>query len=160
MNKKFFLTLAAFSVLTVGLVRADNKLVVTDSSTKTVMASVKLGDVKKLTFSDGKLVVTLADLTTQETPLTTRLALTFGESTTTSISPVKEENGQLKLLLDDGQLAVKGLSEATDATLYTVGGQVVTSLKGWDGSPVSTTALGEGVYILKLNNKTFKFVKK
>ncbi len=159
MNKKNFLALAALAVLAVGSVQADSKLVVTDSSTKTVVASAKLGDVKKLTFTGGKLVVTLSDLTTQETPLTAHLALTFGESTT-SISPVAGENGQLKIQLSGEQLAVSGLSAATDATLYAVGGQVVASLKGWDGSPVSTAALGKGIYILKLNNKTFKFVKK
>ena len=34
------------------------------------------------------------------------------------------------------------------------------SLKAWDGTPVSTDALSSGVYILKVNNKSIKFVKK
>ncbi len=30
----------------------------------------------------------------------------------------------------------------------------------WDGTPVETSTLPKGVYIFKVNNNTFKFIKK
>ena len=51
-------------------------------------------------------------------------------------------------------------SGPANAAIYNIQGQRAMSLKAWDGTPVSTDALSSGVYILKVNNKSIKFVKK
>lgn len=63
MNKKFTLTFALLSLLAVGNAHADSKLVAVDSPSATTLASFSLSDISKLSFADGKMMVTLSDKT-------------------------------------------------------------------------------------------------
>lgn len=159
MNKKITLALAALSLLAVGKAHADTKLVAVDSPTATTVASFSLSDISKLSFADGKMVVTMTDKSTKEVALSTSLALKF-DNTATAISHVSGTGSSLKIAYDGSQLSAAGLERAADAAIYSVGGQKMLSLKSWNGSSVSTESLADGVYILKVNNKSFKFVKK
>lgn len=159
MNKKFTLALAAFSLLTVGKANADTKLVAVDSPTATTVASFSLNDISKLSFAGDKMVVTMTDKSSKEVALSTSLVLKF-DNTETAISHVSGAGSSLKLAYDGSLLSAAGLDRSADAAIYSVGGQKVLNLKSWNGSPVSTESLADGVYILKVNNKSFKFVKK
>lgn len=159
MDKKIILTCAALSLLAVGKASADQKMVVTDTSTSTVLESFSLGDISKLSFAEGKMTVTMNDESTQDVSLSTSLMLQF-EDVATAISQVDAAKGKLQVAYDGENVSFAGLGGVADAAVYTMGGQKVLSLKAWNGKPVSMASLGRGVYIIKVNNQSFKFVKK
>ena len=159
MNKKFTLTFALLSLLAVGNAHADSKLVAVDSPSATTLASFSLSDISKLSFADGKMMVTLSDKTTKEVALNTNLVLKF-EDVTTSIAGVTDNASKLQVAFDGNTISVAGLAKAENAAIYSIGGQKVVDLKSWNGSPVNVGSLSNGVYILKVNNKSFKFIKK
>lgn len=43
--------------------------------------------------------------------------------------------------------------------IYSINGQLMDSQENWNGGPISVTHLPQGLYLLKLNNQTFKFRK-
>ncbi len=160
MTKKSTLILAALSLLAVGSARADKKLVATDSSTGKDLATVALSDISKVNFSDGSVVFNAMSGVKTYIPLTNSLVLKFVEDSTTGISQVGGTSGDIKVGYDGYSLSASGLKTATNASVYTIGGQKALSLNAWTGDPVSTASLANGVYILKVNNKSIKFVKK
>ena len=88
-----------------------------------------------------------------ELPLPRLLCRLFGvlEATTGGMKPYYRNN----------QLGVDGwqAGNTAKATIYNVGVMMVTSIDNWDGTPISTSNLANGVYIFKVNNNTIKFVK-
>ena len=160
MNKKFTLTFALLSLLAVGNAHADSKLVAVDSPSATTLASFSLSDISKLSFADGKMVVTLSDETTKEVALNTNLVLKFEDVTTSIIAGVTDNASKLQVVFDGNTISVAGLAKAENAAIYSIGGEKVVNLKSWNGSPVNVGSLTNGVYILKVNNKSFKFIKK
>ena len=69
--------------------------------------------------------------------------------------------GGMKPYYRNNQLGVDGwqAGNTAKATIYNVGVMMVTSIDNWDGTPISTSNLANGVYIFKVNNNTIKFVK-
>ena len=159
MNKKLTLTFALTALLAAGNANADTKLVAKDTSTSTTLASFSLGDISQLQFADGNLVVTLNDKTTRNVALSTTLELTF-DDVATAIGQVKTSGNALGIAYDGQHLSASGFDGTAEAAVYSIGGQKVIDLKAWNGTAVSTASLESGVYILKVNNKSFKFVKK
>ena len=159
MNRKSILTSAVLALLAMGQVYADNKFVVSDTSSSKQLMSVNLSDVKSIGFADGNMIVTLADETTKSVGLTTTTVLQF-EGDVTAIAPVVGGADGIEVKYVGGLVSATGLAEPADAAVYNVSGQKVLNLRAWDGSPVSTAELGCGVYILKVNNKSIKFVKR
>ena len=159
MNKKLTLTFAMTALLAAGNANADTKLVALDAVNNTTIASFDLGNISKLHFADGNLVVTLSDETIQSVALSTSLQLKFDE-TTTAISQLKTTSGTFGIVYDGQLLSASGLDGTCDAAIYNISGQRVSNLKAWNGSPVSTASLSSGMYIIKANNKSLKFVKK
>lgn len=159
MNRKSILTSAVLALLAVGQVYADNKFVVTDTSSSQQLMSVNLSDVKSIGFADGNMVVTFANETTKTVGLTTTTVLQF-EGEATAIAPVVGGADGFEVKCVGGFVSATGLDAPADAAIYNVSGQRVMNFRAWDGSPVSTAELGCGVYIFKVNNKSIKFVKR
>lgn len=159
MNKKFTLTFALLSLLAAGNAYAEGKLMAVDSPSAKVVASFSLDDISKLSFADGKMLVTMSDKSVKEVALNTQLALKF-DGVETSIKGVANNETKLQVAYDGNNISVAGLAKAANAAIYSVGGQKIVDLKAWNGSPVNVGSLANGVYILKVNNKSFKFIKK
>lgn len=58
-------------------------------------------------------------------------------------------------------VSVRGWEAEESAVLsvYSLSGQCCLKIVSWHGEPVSVAGLGRGMYILKINDKTFKFRK-
>ena len=84
----------------------------------------------------------------------------YFEGEPTSVTQVVGEAEGLQVMYQGGFVSATGLTSPAHAAIYNISGQRAMSLKAWDGTPVSTDALSSGVYILKVNNKSIKFVKK
>ncbi len=60
------------------------------------------------------------------------------------------------------QLSVVGYdaAEAASVAIYSMDGQLRRSIANWDGTPINVESLPSGIYLLTLNDQTFKFVKR
>lgn len=47
----------------------------------------------------------------------------------------------------------------TRLEVFSTAGQQVMAIPSWQGEPVDASSLAKGLYILKINNQTFKFIK-
>ena len=66
-----------------------------------------------------------------------------------------------KAMLEENNLVISGISEETTITLYTVSGAVVKRSAVINGNcTIPLDGLTAGVYLVKYNNTTFKFLKK
>ena len=67
--------------------------------------------------------------------------------------------GEFTIRYDGTVLNISGCSDKVQLTVYDISGRPVISQNINGDAAVSTEALNSGVYILKINNKTFKFSK-
>ena len=73
---------------------------------------------------------------------------------------VTDKAAKLQVGFDGNTISVAGRAKAENDAIYSIGGEKVVNLKSWNGSPVNVGSLSNGMYILKVNNKSFKFIKK
>lgn len=71
------------------------------------------------------------------------------------------ENNPYQVIITDSEILFPSLGESkADISIYTAGGQMVICEKGWSGYSMNISGLAENnFYILKVNDKSFKFKK-
>lgn len=78
------------------------------------------------------------------------------------VESVEKESG-LILLTNPAydQLLFSGFENASASlTVYSINGQRMLQVKDWQGQPVDVRGLTPGIYLISVNNSTFKFIKK
>lgn len=115
--------------------------------------SLPLTSVKRITFSDGSLVVTEVDGSQSSIALSVLSSIRFTENPTES--GVRSLGGQnVSLRMDGGRLVASGTGVLT---LYNANGQVVRRQTVHSGhGEMSLTALSRGIYIARFGNRTLK----
>ena len=150
-----FFVASVFTMLGTSPLHAADNLTVYNGTSSTKLS---LNFIKGLTFAGEQLMVYTTE---KEAPAVFNLAdvkgLVFG-TTATSIGQLAGTKGQFNIAYRQGILSAQGISCAKTA-LYTVSGQRIMSISAWDGSAINTEGMANGVYVLKVNNQTFKFVK-
>ena len=74
---------------------------------------------------------------------------------------IKDVTVDAKATLDGNTLIISGIAEDTAITLYTVSGAVVKRSTVINGNcTIPLDGLASGIYLVKYNNTTFKFLKK
>lgn len=163
MNRFYKTILLLFPAIAGGWIsmQAQDRLLVYtigESAAKTI----SLENIRKITFSDDGFTIdgTGGDAAGTYT-FTDVQSLKFDALTTGICHPQATAGSDLRLYSRDGSLCADGLADdrTVQATLYTVSGRHVLSYSNWDGSPIQTATLPHGVYIFKVNNKTYKFTK-
>lgn len=122
----------------------------------------ELSDVKWATFAQRSLTLTGQDLTSvlyhTELPNVKRLVF---YNPTAGIGDVTAEETDLRLVVNGNLVSLDGWTPGTvaRATVYSVSGQAVYVDGAWDGSAINVARLPQGIYILKVNNNSYKFRK-
>ncbi len=120
-----------------------------------------LADVSKFYFNDGAMnVVTLPAGTSTAVKLSDLLNIKFVPNPTAIDNITGNGNQGVKFAYDGHLLSVSGMTDAASAAIYSADGRKMMGAEHWDGTPVETSSLPKGVYIFKVNNNTFKFIKK
>lgn len=159
MRKRLTLSATALLALAIGSADAQTNLVVTQSDGTTKQFALE--KVRKLTFAESLLGVYDFQSAQAETfGLANVKTIWFVDATTGISAPTVQQPGSFRLSYADGFITATGLANGANAALYTTGGQKVMDIGQWDGSPLSVSALQGGVYILKVDNNTIKFVKR
>ena len=122
----------------------------------------ELSDVKWATFAQRSLTLTGQDLTSvlYQTELPNVKRLVF-YNPTAGIGDVTAEETDLRLVVNGDLVSLDGWQPGTPvrATIYSVSGQAVYLDAAWDGSAIDVARLPQGIYILKVNNNSYKFRK-
>lgn len=148
--------LLAFALATGwSVANAQESLLVYSKSSSQPVQSVALEEIVKLTLDGEAVTIHTADSRTSTFKYEDILSLKFDQLTTGIASPAADKNG-LNLYYRNGCVEADGLKEASDATVYDLGGRIVLTQKQWDGAPVNITLLGKGVYLFKVNNNVIK----
>ncbi len=156
--KKTFITvaIAAASLMSQHANATDNLVVKTRSNS----SKIALDDIKGLKFSGEKMFVyTQSSDTPVEFNLVDIVSLKFAPDGTQGIESTTADKQKINICYSNGVLSAKGVSKAKTA-IYSINGQREIAINSWDGSAVSLDNLTNGVYVLTVNNQTFKFVKK
>ena len=120
----------------------------------------ELADIKKMTFGEGNLGIIAQDEAspTFSMPLGNVRIIKFVDASSSIGKNVSADNS-IEISYRSGMLTATGIGNPVKAVIYGADGRTVYSENRWEGEPISVASLPEGVYILKVNNKTFKFAK-
>ncbi len=121
-------------------------------STSTSDRSIRLATIQKITFESGNVVVTTSQ-GIETFPQDEMREIVF-EDSPTDIATLQAESGMLKVT--GGVLTVgrQGL-----LCIYTPNGTLHSMTRTEADSQIELSALPQGVYIIKLNNETIKYIK-
>lgn len=147
------------AVLTLAAKADDVKLVVNFANGSS-QQEFALSDIGKLAFDESGFSIFEANGTVSPFTYAQVSSIKFAYIST-GIGAIEATTGGMKPYYRNNQLGVDGwqAGNTAKATIYNVGGMMVTSIDNWDGTPISTSNLANGIYIFKVNNNTIKFVK-
>lgn len=153
MSQKFTLSTLALACMTALSANAADKLIVSNAGTTT---EYSLAEVSTLTFADGNLNVFWTGEASKFT-LSENLVIKF--ASTSGVDNVFGSEEAAKLAYREGMLVLDGSPVLVNAQIFNAAGSCLRSYENWDGSPISTDDLPNGVYIAKAGQHTLKFVK-
>ena len=148
-KRKFIAFIAAAMTMAAAPVQAQVKLVVTPNNGGET-GEYALQDIRKITFgADGMHIV--------GTSLVPEPVWNLAEIKTITFADVVTGIGQVR----GGMIYVSGLGDGmdADAAIFDISGKAALRTKCAEGRPIDIAMLRQGVYIIKVNNATFKFVK-
>lgn len=155
--KTFLMTLATLA-LTGSAAQAQVRMLVYPTTSAEATA-FSLSDVTKLTFGESDLFVHAAKSTTTF-PLEGVRCIKF-DGLVDAISPVVSNlDARLKASYANGVITISGWQGGeTRAEVFSLSGYKQLSVARWNGNSISVEALPKGVYLLRINSFTYKFVK-
>ena len=144
------------SVLLPSVAKADDLVLQVWQADGRVM-NINLNEQPVTTYSDGQLIITTTK-TTVTFPLEQVVKYTYTDATGIS-SP--EAVGS-KMSADGESITFTGLKPNTPVYLYSVAGQLVSTVTatGQSKTTVSVSGFPVGVYVVKANGVTFKITKR
>jgi len=121
--------------------------------------SWSLLDVGKVTFEGGDIVVTCAT-GTHSVPITDVLSIKFTDEdlTPTTIKNVTSDINPVRIASSESTVRIIGASKGSVA-IWSVSGQQLYDNRDWRGEEINISHLERGIYIITINNSTFKFKK-
>ena len=86
--------------------------------------------------------------------------IVFHPTIETSVETVKTEPMTLFVARDGSHVSVRGWhGDKAAVSIYALNGQRVLGLTGWNGSDIDISGLSQGVYVIKVGDKSAKFRK-
>jgi len=119
-----------------------------------------LNEVGKLAFDEGNIVVTY-QTGTYTVALNEVLSIKFTDKTSpdvTSIEKINDDAALVRISTDESTINVTGATRGPVA-IWAITGQQIYSNRNWNGEPIDIAHLERGIYIITINNTTFKFKK-
>ncbi|MBQ9554951.1 MAG: T9SS type A sorting domain-containing protein [Muribaculaceae bacterium] len=122
--------------------------------------SWSLLDVSKVTFDEGNIVVALST-GNQTYAINDVLSIKFtdtGSSDPTAIGRIDDDAAMLRIATGENSIRVIGANQGQVA-IWAVTGQQIYDNHDWRGEEINISHLERGIYIITINNSTFKFKK-
>lgn len=119
----------------------------------------QLQDVNKMTFEGGNIVVNHR-FGSQDYALNKVLSIKFTdeEQTPTSIKEIVGKKDLLSVIAGEQSIRINGATSG-HVSIWAVSGQQLYDNRNWRGEEISISHLQRGIYIITINNSSFKFKK-
>ncbi len=119
----------------------------------------QLQDVNKMTFEGGNIVVNHR-FGSQDYALNKVLSIKFTEEeqTPTSIKEIVGKKDLLSVIAGEQSIRINGATSG-HVSIWAVSGQQLYDNRNWRGEEISISHLQRGIYIITINNSSFKFKK-
>ena len=122
------------------------------------LAKYSLTGSTRITFGEDKMTVKETDQKSASFSLGQVRCIKFEDPT--AIQGVTTNNSRLTARLKGDLLFVEGLAgETADARIVGLNGAMAMRLDHFNGQPINVGSLPHGIYILRIKNLSFKFVK-
>ncbi len=122
------------------------------------MASYSLPAINKVTFDGANMIVATPE-GNQEIDMNNVLSVKFTDQQQTAVEKISTDDATtVRIATSRNSIAVLGATSGAVA-IYAVNGQQVYSNRQWRGESINTAHLQPGIYIITINNSTFKFKK-
>ena len=157
MKQKLYLVLLLLSLTLSG--NAEEKWCLVGENASGVKTAIGIDQEPVITPSADGYSLTYGAVTTQFTwSESVTMTIEQTEPTPTGIKEVKGTSFQLA----PGEVAMKNATPGSMAQIVTIGGRQVKAVRVADDGTVilSTAGLPAGIYIIKTNKSSFKFIKK
>lgn len=119
-----------------------------------------INDIRKITFQEYGFTIMLNDGTSDSSMEYSDVQKMVFDNVITGIDNVKSEKvDNIAITYNGSVIKVSGCEEAAQLRLFDISGRPVISQNIQGEAVISTENLASGVYILRVNNKTFKFNK-
>ena len=119
-----------------------------------------INDIRKITFQEYGFTIMLKDGTSDSSFEYIDIQKMVFDNVNTGIDNVKSEKADgIAISYDGSSIKVSGCAEASQLRVFDIAGRPVISESIKGEAVISTENLSSGVYILRVNNKTFKFNK-
>lgn len=123
--------------------------------------AISYNDVAKLTFvNEVMTVVNSAGVSGQSFSLSTTSLITFGDVVSSVENPSNADGIKLYPTMVKSTLYLQGATNSTTASVYSISGSKIMQINvNSDLENINVDHLSSGVYILRVNDKSFKFNK-
>ncbi|MBD5366385.1 MAG: T9SS type A sorting domain-containing protein [Muribaculaceae bacterium] len=153
---KFYLPIVAVLALNVdGHAADDVKLKINGDGT--AQSSYSLSEINRITFSGNVMTVDTDDGST-DVSLPDVDCIVFDFTLSANESITADLSDGITIDYADGNINVMGTG-IINATVYNLNGIQVTSATGENCVTLNLSTLSKGTYIIKVNNKTIKFIR-
>ena len=143
-------------------VHAQNRMTIYMNDGSAVQ-TYSLSDLGHCYFETGKLFFTQRSKTVpQSISLSSVKCIKFTDQVVSGISDTENNvSKQFDIYVAGGAIHVDGwdCNRQATAVIYAIGGQAFYTNRNWSGSAIDIMSLPQGVYIFRVQNKTFKFSK-
>ena len=126
------------------------------------MIETDLSAIDKITFTDTSFSILSTDNATTDYGYSEVDKITFSDFN--SIQKIGNEDN-IRLLISpnpvDDIIRIVGYnnSEAVQLAIYSLNGEEMMRVDNWQGEPIDASQLSAGIYILRINTHTIKFIK-
>lgn len=124
-----------------------------------VMASWHLLEVNKMTYEGGNIVVN-GQMGTKDFALSNVLSIKFTDEKQipSSIKDIVSDKDLLNIVAGEQTIQINGANSGR-VSIWAVNGQQLYENRSWRGEDIDISHLQRGIYIITINNSTFKFKK-
>lgn len=158
--KKILPLALLFFIAGISSVNAQTKMIVTSTPDGSA-TEFNLKDVKSLTFAPGNMMVNQWANESNTFMLKNVESIKF-QGDPSSVNEVAQDTEALHIVCEGNLLNVLGWTQgqAANVAVYNLSGQTLISLPCWNGDPIDMVVAPRGIYIIKINNKSYKFIIK
>lgn len=160
-KRQIILVLTVIMTMAISTAQAQVKLVVTPKNGGKA-TEYTLQDIRKITFDNDGMHIIGTNITPEPVwALSDIRTITFDGVVTGIGDVVNNAAGNISISRNGDMLYVHGLESGlrADAAIFDLSGKSLLRTKVADGEAIDIAALRQGVYIIKINNATYKFVK-
>ena len=155
--RKPILTLAAATMMALGA-QAQDVLTFKVAGTGGTDSEFVVDDISRIAFTSDSFTITFNTAAADETfAYDDVLKMYFGTRDMSAIQNVAADADGINITYDGTMLVIDGCPARTDITVYDISGRPMMRSVADGRTEVNTAQLTAGVYIVKINSKTFKF---